>query len=203
VRHNLRRFALVACTVTGALTWLTIPAKLDFPRPTFAIAGLVAAIISAIVPRSPPIFATAFARIALAGCIVFALIGFGGPVGRDLRNAGIDLAFLGGWIILLWLIAIGVLARLLIPGLTPSQAYAGTLLGLGSVAAFLEPSLADIVTIGSCLVLAAIPTFLAAWVTDHLLRLAATDEPAMPAARVVRLDSSPEGGLGEGTSLGD
>src|SRR5262245_59553948 len=203
VRHTIRRFALVACTVTGALTWLTIPADLAFPRPAFAIAGLVAAIVSAIVPRSPRIFATSIGRIGLSSCIAFAMIGFAGPVGRDLTSAGIDLTFLGGWVILLWLIATGVLSRLLVPGLTPGHAYAGTVLGIGSVVAFLAPSIAVAAAIGICIIFAAVPTLLAAWVTDRLLRLASRDQPAVPAARVVRLDSSPDGGLAEGTVLGD
>ena len=202
-RDNIRRFALVACTVTGALTWISIPTEAGLPRPTFAIAGLVAALLSAVIPWSPRWVATAPGRIALAACIVFSLIGFAVPAARDLHTAGIDIDFLGGWLILLWLLAAGVLSRLLIRGLKPGHAHAGTILGAMPIVAFVAPSLAAAATTGIAIIFAAVPTLLAAWVTDRLLRLVASNKPAVPAARVVRLDSSPDGGLGEGTVSGD
>jgi hypothetical protein len=203
VRDNVRRFALVACTVTGALTWLSILGEVRVPRASFAIVGLVAAIASALVPRSPRWLAHPIARIALSGCIAFALLGFAVPAARDLAEAGVDLGFLGGWLVLIWLIVAGVLARLLMADLRAQQAYVGVFVGMASIIVFIAPRFEAGVLLGLAALFASVPTLLAAWVTDRIARLVSPATPTVPAARVVQLDSGGDGAIAEGTVSGD
>jgi len=203
VRDTIRRFALVACAVTGALTWLSILGEVRVPQASFAIVGLVAAIASALVPRSPRWLAHPIARIALSGCIAFALLGFAVPAARDLAAAGVDLGFIGGWLVLIWLIAAGVLARLLVADVRPQQAYAGVFVGMASIVAFISPTIGAGVMLGLAAMFAAVPTLLAAWVTDRIARLVSRTAPVVPVARVVQLDSGGDGEIAEGTVSGD
>jgi hypothetical protein len=203
VRDNVRRFALVACGVTGALTWMSILGEVRVPRASFAIVGLVAAIASALIPRSPRWLAHPIARIVLSGCIAFALLGFAVPAARDLAQAGVDFGFLGGWLVLIWLIVAGVLARLLMADLKAQQAYAGIFVGMASIIVFISPTIGAGVLLGLAAMFAAVPTLLGAWVTDRIARLVSPATPTVPAARVVQLDSAGDSGIAEGTVSGD
>jgi hypothetical protein len=203
VRDNVRRFALVACAVTGALTWLSILGEVRVPQTSFAITGLVAAIASALVPCSPRWLAHRVARIVLSGCVAFALLGFAVPAARDLAQAGVDLGFLGGWLVLLWLVVAGALSRLLMADLRPQQAYGGVFVGMASIIVFIAPTIEAGVLLGIAAIFAAVPTLLAAWVTDRIARLVSPATPTVPVARVVQLDSAGGGGIAEGTVSGD
>lgn len=202
VRDNIRRFALVACAVTGALTWVSIAMELHAPRASFALVGLVAAIASAVVPRSPRWLAHPVARVVLAGCVAFALLGFAVPAASDLAEAGVDVSFLGAWLVLLWLVAAGVSSRLLIAGVTPGQAFAGTFFGIATIAAWIAPTIGAGVMLAVAALFAAVPTLLAAWVTDRIASLVVA-RPSVPPARVVQLDSGGGSAIAEGTVSGD
>ncbi len=138
-----------------------------------------------------------------SGCIAFALLGFAVPAAGDLADAGVDVDFFGGWLVLFWLLAAGALSRLLIADLRPGHAYAGTLLGMASIVAYISPTFGAGAMLCLAALFAAVPTLLAAWVTDRIAGLVAPAAVTVPAARVVQLDSAGGGGIAEGTSSGD
>jgi hypothetical protein len=133
---KLRRFVLVATTVTGALFWFSLPfgspAGLAYP-----IIGLVAAIASAAVPWAPRVGSMRLSRIMLAGWIGWGVLGFAALASRDLHGVGVEVfgsmwKFIAGW-----LVATGVVSQLVIAGARPSDVYYGTVLTFAGAVPFL------------------------------------------------------------------
>lgn len=181
-----RRFVLVATVVTGIMMWASIPFGQPHGR-WYPLVGLAAAIASAASAWAPRFATHALVRILLAGCIAWGVLGFLALAFRDLTGMGFDMHGTLVVLVIGWLVASGVVGRLVIVDSTAKDIYFGVVIAFASATPFIPTRHHDGVggrIVGMC-VLALLPMFCAA-VTGALHRRFTKPAAAeVPDARVI------------------